>query len=276
MQERGFIHSVYREPEQMPSPKKRDPFSPQRLRSPHPVDPSRFSPFASDRPPVRPDHLPCCSQCEGIEAEFDRRLAERELRRFRRRGPTKSTRLLLADLAAAVTLDSTLLDIGGGIGAIHHLMLDAGAVSAVQVDASSAYIVAARDEATQRRHLEAVEFAQGDFVTLAPSIAPADIVTLDRVICCYPDMPALVGTAADKALLVLGAVYPPDVWWIRIAAKCVNYVMRLRESSFRVFVHSTDALDAELKKHGLERATRQRTIAWEIATYRRTERPVDR
>ena len=176
---------------------------------------------------------------------------------------------MLADLEPVVTPDSTLLDIGGGVGAIHHEMLDAGAVSAVHVDASTAYIDAARDEATHRHHLEAIEFVQGDFVELAPKLASADIVTLDRVICCYPDMPALVGKAADKAQRVLGAVYPPDVWWIRIAVRCINYVMRLRESPFRVFVHSSDAIEAELKKHGLERATRQRTIAWEISTFRR-------
>lgn len=210
-----------------------------------------------------------CSQCQGIEAEFNRRLAERELRRFRRRGPTRQTRLLLADLEPAVTPDSTILDIGGGVGAIHHEMLDAGAISAVHVDASSAYIAAAREEATRLHHLEGVEFVEGDFVELAPSIAPADIVTLDRVICCYPDMPALVGQAADKARVVLGAVYPPNAWWIRIAVRCINYFMRLRDSPFRVFAHPPEAIEAELKKHGLERATRQRTIAWEIATFRR-------
>jgi hypothetical protein len=216
-----------------------------------------------------------CSQCQGIEAEFDRRLAQRELRRYRRRGPTKQTRLLLADLEPCVTPDSTLLDIGGGIGAVHHEMLDAGAVSAVHVDASPAYLDAAREEATRRHHLEGVEFVQGDFVELAPSIAPAEIVTLDRVICCYPDMPALLGKAADKTQRVLGAVYPPNVWWMRIAVRCINYVMRLRESPFRVFVHPTDAIEAELKKHGLERATEQRTIVWVIATYRRTGGQVD-
>ncbi len=197
------------------------------------------------------------------------------MRRYRRRGPTKQTRLLLADLEPAVTPDSTLLDIGGGIGAVHHEMLDAAVISAVHVDASSAYIDAAREEATRLGHLEGVEFVQGDFVALAPGIAPADIVTLDRVICCYPDMPALVGNAADKTRHVLGAVYPPDVWWIRVAVKCINYVMRLRESPFRVFVYSTEAIEAELKKHGLELATRQRTIAWEISTFRRPDGEMD-
>ena len=210
-----------------------------------------------------------CSQCQGIESEFNRRLAQRELRRYRRRGPMRSTRLLLEALKPALTPDTTLLDIGGGVGAIHHELLDAGAVSAVQVDASSSYIDAARDEATHRRHLEAVEFVQGDFVELAPGLASADVVTLDRVICCYPDMPALVGAAADKARHTLGAVYPPNTWWMRIVVRCLNYFLRLRESEFRVFVHPTDAIEAVLRKHGLERATRRRTLVWELCTFKR-------
>src|SRR5262249_7261798 len=211
-----------------------------------------------------------CTQCQGIESEFDSRLAQRELRRYRRRGPTYPTRLLLEALEPELTPDSTLLDVGGGIGAIHHELLDAGAVSAVHVDASPAYIDAAREEATRRHHLEGVEFVQGDFVTLSPGIEPADIVTLDRVICCYPDMPALVGAAADRARCALGAVFPPNAWWMRLAVRVLNYILRLRESDFRVFAHPTDAIEAVLKEHGLDRSTRRRTLLWEVRTYTRT------
>ncbi len=39
----------------------------------------------------------------------------------------------------------------------------------------------------------------GDFVEVAGSIQPADIVTLDRVICCYPDVERLVGLSSQRA-----------------------------------------------------------------------------
>ena len=210
-----------------------------------------------------------CGQCKGIEGEFDARFADRELRRFRRRGPNRSTRLLIDSLRWAAP-GATLLDVGGGIGAIHHTLLDQGAARATQVDASSAYIAAARDEARRRGHADRVEFVHGDFVALAPEIPDVDIVTLDRVICCYPDIPALVGATARKARRAFGAVYPPDVWWIRLGVRCINLLMRLRRSEFRVFVHSPNAIEAVLKEHGLERATYRRTVAWEVTTYRRT------
>ena len=216
-----------------------------------------------------------CCQCDGIESEFNARFAERELRHFRRRGLRRSTRLLIDSLRWAVSPGATLLDVGGGIGAIHHVLLDEGVANATQVDASSAYIATARDEAGRRGHADRLELIHGDFVSLSPSLPDADVVTLDRVICCYPDMPALVGAAARKAGRAFGAVYPPDVLWLRFGVRCINALMRLRRSEFRVFVHSPKAIDAVLREHGLERVTQRRTIAWEVVTYRRTtERPL--
>jgi len=164
-----------------------------------------------------------------------------------------------------------LLDVGGGVGAIHHALLDAGVRDATQVDASAAYIEAARDEAARRGHADRVHFMHGDFVELSPDVPDADVVTLDRVICCYPDMNALVGRAADKARRLLGAVYPPGVWWMRLGVRAINVLMRVRRSAFRVFVHSPAAIEAILRLHGFERIESRRTLVWEIALYERRD-----
>ena len=163
--------------------------------------------------------MSCCS-CEGIERQFGSRVAERELRRFRRRGPIRSTRLLLSEITGMVARvpSATLLDIGGGIGAIHHVLLDAGVREATQVDISSEYLNAARREATARGHIDRVRFIRGDVVELGPTLPSADVVTLDRVICCYPDMERLVSCAAEKTRDLLGAVFPRDVWWVRLGS----------------------------------------------------------
>lgn len=210
-----------------------------------------------------------CCQCEGIAEQFGARTAGRELRRFRRRGPIQSTRLLIEDLRSADVAGASLLDIGGGIGAIHHALLGAGARDAVHVDVSRDYIDAARQEAVRIGHADQLRFVHGDFVQLASTLSGADIVTLDRVICCYPDMEALAGAAASKAGRLLGAVYPRDAWWMRLGVRAVNVLMRARRSEFRVFVHSPAAIDGVLRQHGLERRTRRRTIGWEVVTYAR-------
>ncbi|UCC73007.1 MAG: methyltransferase domain-containing protein [Gemmatimonadota bacterium] len=79
---------------------------------------------------------------------------------------------------------ATLLDIGGGVGVIQHELLDAGARGATGVEAVPRYLAAARGEAERRGHAERVDLVLGDFVELAGAIEPADMVTLDRVICC--------------------------------------------------------------------------------------------
>jgi magnesium-protoporphyrin O-methyltransferase len=100
-------------------------------------------------------------------------------------------------------------------------------------------------------------------------VPDADIVTLDRVICCYPDMPALVGAAADRARRLIGAVYPPDTWWTRIGVRAVNALMRLRRSEFRVYMHSPSDIDDVLQRRGFDCVTRRRTMLWQIAIYER-------
>jgi SAM-dependent methyltransferase len=215
----------------------------------------------------------CCCPREGIEREFGAKAAKRDLRRYRRRGPIRTTRLLLDALLDALRTegvdDASLLDIGGGVGAVHHELLDAGASEAVQVDVSPDYLAAAREEAARRGHAGRVRFVRGDFVALADEAGAADVVTLDRVICCYPDMERLVAASAAKARRLYGAVYPRQVWWVRAALTTVNALMRLRRSPFRVYLHPPSAIEAVLRAHGLNRRLARHTVAWTVAVYAR-------
>ena len=214
-----------------------------------------------------------CAQCEGIELQFGQAAARKKLRRFRRRGPDRTTRLLVdalrAALDAADTRAAVLLDIGAGVGAIHHELLDGRVERAIHLDGSTAHLAAAREEAERRGHGPRVEFVHGDFVDLASAIPAADVVTLDRVICCYHDMERLVGLSAQKARRLYGAVYPRDVRWMRVALAVINLVQRLKRSGFRVFLHSPTAIDGVLRIAGLERRAVRRTPGWEVVIYER-------
>jgi 2-polyprenyl-3-methyl-5-hydroxy-6-metoxy-1,4-benzoquinol methylase len=133
-----------------------------------------------------------------------------ELHTYLHRGPARTTRLLLDVLRAEGVEATILLDIGGGVGAIQLEMLVAGVRSATDVDASGAYLEIAREEAQRRGYGDRLTYRHGDFVELAQEIEPADIVTLDRVVCCYHNMPALVGASSAKARQLYGLVYPRD------------------------------------------------------------------
>jgi SAM-dependent methyltransferase len=214
-----------------------------------------------------------CTQCDGVEQQFDRTEANKALRRFRRRGPDKTTRLLIEDVRAALassdTHDAVLLDIGAGVGAIHHALLDGPVSRVVHVDASSAHLAVAHEETERRGHGSRVEFLRGDFVALATTVAVADVVTLDRVICCYHDMNQLVSCSADKASRFYGAVYPRQVAWMQIGIAAINLIQRLKRSAFRAFLHEPVSIDRVLRDRGLERTSVRRTLGWEVVVYAR-------
>ena len=214
-----------------------------------------------------------CTQCDGVEQQFDSGAAKKSLRRFRRRGPDRTTQLLIDALRVALKAsdarDTVLLDIGAGVGAIHHELLDGPVAQVIHVDASTAHLAAAREETDRRGHGARVRFVHGDFVSIANTVPAADVVTLDRVICCYDDMRQLVGRSAEKAGRLYGAVYPRGVAWMRFALSVINVVQRLKRSAFRVFPHDPVAIDAELRAAGLERRSVRRTLAWEVVVYHR-------
>jgi len=142
----------------------------------------------------------------------------------------------------------------------------------VHVDISRDYLTIAREETARRGHAGLVEFVEGDVVDLASSVPDSDVVTLDRVICCYPDMDRLLSVAAGKARRALGAVYPRDAWWVRSMISAANVFNRLRRSAFRVYLHHPAAIERVLRAHGLERSAGHRTAVWEVAVYRRAGR----
>ena len=201
---------------------------------------------------------------------FGERTAARDLKRYRRRGPSKPTRLLLDAIRAEGVEGATVLDVGGGVGAIQQELLDAGAASATGVDASTAYLRAAEEEARRRGRDDRVSYRHGDFVEVAASIEPADVVTLDRVICCYPDVEALVGRSAERARRTYGLVYPREEWWTKLGVGAINLGLRVMRSDFRVHVHPDAAVDAVTRAHGLEpRLHRRAGPFWQVAVFAR-------
>jgi 2-polyprenyl-3-methyl-5-hydroxy-6-metoxy-1,4-benzoquinol methylase len=213
--------------------------------------------------------MTCCSH-ECFESTFDERHATKQLKRYRRRGPNKTTRMLLDALRAGGIDDASVLDVGAGIGVVHHELLADGARSAVHVDAARPHIRAAREEAARRGHAERVTFVDGDFVALADGISPADVVTLDRVICCYPDMERLVAASASKAQRLYGAVFPRERRVVKIMAAVGNLVWRLRGNPFRSYIHPTAAIDAAARRQGLTPRSVLDTFLWRVAVYVRS------
>jgi len=210
-----------------------------------------------------------CPQCLGIEKEFDRALAARDLRKYRKRGPARTTRMLIDALKAEGVEGLALLDIGGGVGAVQHELVKAGVRAATGVDASPAYLLAAEDEAGRQGYTDRVRYRRGDFVALAAEVEPAGVVTLDRVLCCYQDVQALVGCSAERAQHLYGVVYPRRTWWTRLSFKLINLTCRIRRTPFRIFLHDPEAVDALIRADGLLQQYYGKTLLWQVVVYRR-------
>jgi magnesium-protoporphyrin O-methyltransferase len=210
-----------------------------------------------------------CCQCKGIEKLFDEKEARRHLKAYRKDGPAKTTRMLIEALKGEDIEEMSLLDIGGGVGAIQHELLRAGVARATGVDASAAYVKAAREEAERQGHAERMSLYHGNFVEVASQIAPVDIVTLDRVICCYHDMPDLVGLSVGKAGRLYGLVYPRDEWWVRAAVALGNLYLRVMRNPFRGYVHSAREVDAVVRGSGFRQRLRRTSGPWQVVVYAR-------
>ncbi len=210
-----------------------------------------------------------CCQCQGIESFFNKKVALKELKRYHAQGPNKTTRLLIGALKDAGVQGLTLLDIGGGIGAIQHELMAAGVISATNVDASTAYMEVAKEEAARRGLADRVDYQYGDFVSLAHDVSPADITTLDRVICCYHDMQALVGLSSAKAQRFYALVYPRETLLFRLFRPVANLIFRLMRNPFRLFIHATREVDALVRGNGFEPRFTDRTLLWQVVVYGR-------
>jgi magnesium-protoporphyrin O-methyltransferase len=177
--------------------------------------------------------------------------------------------MLIDALLAAGVQGLTLLDIGGGIGAIQYELLKAGASQATSVEASQAYLGTARQEAARRGLTGRVKHIQGDFVDLAQDIPGADIVTLDRVLCCYDEMEALVELSSSRARRYYAVVYPRDTWLAKVFRAGFNFIQLMRRIPFRIYIHPSQAVEAIIRKNGLGLHFQRQTFFWQVKVFTR-------
>jgi magnesium-protoporphyrin O-methyltransferase len=216
-----------------------------------------------------PDQPRC--DCCSVNT-FSRREAEDDLRRYRRSGVDGATKALIDAIAAEGIQGASLLDVGGGIGAIQLELLAAGLGSAQSVDATEAYVEVARQEAARRGYADRTRHLLGTLADAGEAAEPADVVTLDKVICCDPDAAGLLAQVARRARRMVGLVYPRVTWWNRLAARIYVVWGRVTRDPTRWYLHDTARVDGLLRDAGFLRRTVAETFIWQVALYVRDER----
>jgi magnesium-protoporphyrin O-methyltransferase len=200
--------------------------------------------------------MTCCTGHCAAALFFDPKVAQRDLRRYQRRGPDPWTRVLLSELRRQPLQGLHLLDVGGGVGVIALELADTGLAGVTLADASPAYLDVARRQVTTRYGDRRAHFVLGDFAETAPTLPDADVVTLDRVVCCYPDVDAMLWAASARARRLIAFTYPRDRWYVRAA-----------------FIHSPQHMASLLEAAGFARAAHRDSLAWSLDLFQRSPSP---
>jgi hypothetical protein len=211
-----------------------------------------------------PESKPCGCGCVNT---FSTGEAEDDLKRYLKQGPDATTLALIDAIRAEGIEGASLLDVGGGIGTIQLELLAGGLGSAESVDATEAYVEVARAEAERRGFSDRTVHRFGTLVDIAGEVAPADIVTLDKVVCCDPNLAELLEAVTARANRMVGLIYPRVTWWNRLAARTFAVWGRVTRDRTRWHLHPESQVDGPLRRAGFERRDVDRTFIWQVALY---------
>jgi magnesium-protoporphyrin O-methyltransferase len=200
---------------------------------------------------------------------FKPRMARRNLKRYRRKGLDDLERQMVSAASAGGLEGTRVLEIGGGIGTLQAELLEGGAGRGEVVELVASYEPYARELAREKGIEERTTFRVADILADPEAIEPADVVLLNRVVCCSPDGIALAGEAARLARRTLVLSFPRDVVWVRAVLRFVNAGLRLMGRSFRVFVHPPEAIVQTAESSGLRLAERGHGPIWEFVALQR-------
>jgi hypothetical protein len=109
-----------------------------------------------------------------------------------------------------------------------------------------------------------LELQEGDFTAISSKVGNADVVLLDRVVCCYPDWRTLLDAAATRAARAVAMTYPRESWYNRIWITSANLFMAVLRRTFRLHLHSPSAMHKLLRERGFTPHVVGHRMAWEL------------
>ena len=216
--------------------------------------------------------MPCDCAGLGLDEIFNERTARWDLRSFRRRGlPKRARRLLTAIERTTPVRGATSLEIGAGAGGFTITLLQRSLAAAEMIDASPAFADAARVLAREHGVQDRMRIVVGDFAADPGVAADADIVVLDRVICCYPGLEELLRPAAAHARRIVALTYPRPGWFSRLVIATLNAGQRIFRRRFRMHFHPPARVHTLLREAGFTPRVAGHAGFWEIAVATRTD-----
>ncbi len=211
----------------------------------------------------------CCTAINADTGRFFSRFAGFHRLRFRLFGFERTQRQLIRGIQAAGIGGATLLEIGCGPGYLHRTLLRLGASRATGVDLSEAMLAIARAGAQAESLVERTDYRRGDFAQMANEVPDADLVVLDKVICCYPDWGSLVDCSLLKARRLYAFTIPRDRALTRTGVKAMRWGLRRFGCCYQPFIHDPAQIEARILAGGFRRTYEARTAGWLTRVYAR-------
>ncbi|GAA5161477.1 methyltransferase domain-containing protein [Ornithinimicrobium tianjinense] len=191
----------------------------------------------------------CCDPL-GCDAVFGRRYARATARTYLRRGLDPAAQRMVDWVVGRGIEGASVLEIGGGIGGPHVELLRRGAAHATNVELVPAYEEEAARVLSEAGLVARVDRRIGDLAVDPDVAGTADVVVMNRVVCCYPDPVALVGAAADHATRIVALTHPPRNVLTRALLAVQRGVGRLFGMRYQAFAHPPELILDTLRRHG--------------------------
>jgi len=185
-----------------------------------------------------------------------------------------STRLLAA-LDSVGIEGRTVLDVGCGAGDLALGALSHGATRSAGIDLGPGAIQEARALAELRGLADRASFTVGDGSTA--ELPDSDVVVLNRVVCCYPNVDRLLTNTLSAAGSVYALTAPVDRGAVGVALRTMARIANVwyaarpgKYRGYRTYVHDVDAIDARVRAEGFTPVVREhRRLVWDLAVYTR-------
>ena len=206
--------------------------------------------------------MSCCCPHSKSGGRIFSFLARSYRRRFNKHGFEPSHQQLMQGIEIAGYNNSTLLEVGSGVGYFHQVLLQQGAKSAVGIDFSHEMLNEAQQWADEKGLSERVEYIQGDFIELLDQVEAADITILDKVVCCYPHAELLINHSVNKTNRVYALTYPRSRWFTKVAIEIMAIGLKLIGSDFRAFVHNPDDIERWIIEAGFKKSYQEQSFIW--------------
>jgi len=143
---------------------------------------------------------------------------------------------------------SSVIDVGAGPGIILLEMIEKGVESGVAVDLSKEMCIEAERRVKSNQLEDRVEVIQGSFLEM--DTPKTEGVSLHMVLCCHPDLEAMLRRSMKNDPKIVAITVPRSFWILR---HFVNLVMNIKDffsKGFRFFVYKEADIISQMDQGG--------------------------